>query len=116
MIIRSQNDVSAEQVTMYGSTGTYIQVLLGENEGTPNFIMRRFVVEKGGQIGMHDHWYEHEIYVLSGKGNLIDEQGNRTPVKAGDAILVPQGALHGYEAPEEDVAFLCMIPHPKHEP
>lgn len=57
-----------EKVTMYGTTGTTIRWLINRDNGARTFAMRRFEVQPGGEIPLHDHEADHEIYILSGKG------------------------------------------------
>ena len=114
MEVRELSSIPAEEVTAYGSTNTTIQWLSTvKDESAPHFAMRRFVIKKGGNIGIHDHWNEHGIFILSGSGYLIKANGDRVPVKATNTVLVPPWEPHGYEAPDEDLEFLCVIPHEK---
>ena len=46
------------------------RVLVGKNDGAPNFCMRRFDVEPGGHAPRHTHDWEHEIFVHSGIGKV----------------------------------------------
>ena len=65
-------DVEELEVTDYGSTDTSIRWLITkEKDGAPRFSIRRFEMKPGGQIGMHSHPQEHEIYILSGKGEVF---------------------------------------------
>ncbi len=85
-------------------------MLLGPEE-TPNFQMRRFVIEPGGAIPAHTNTVEHEQYVLSGAARVgIGEEVFEA--KAGDVLFIPAGVPHWYEtlgdAPYE---FLCLGPN-----
>ena len=100
-------------VTDYGSSNTTIRVLINP-ETAPNFIMRRFEIGPGGNIGVHGHWNEHEIYVTEGEMDLIDKDGKKTHVKKDDFIYVEPDLLHGYENNSESkVVFLCVVPKKK---
>ncbi len=85
--------------------GTFRQVLV---EG-PNFILRVFTVRPGGQTPRHTHPWEHEAYVLSGKGKVEGE--SEFDVGPGDAVYVAPGDLHRFvNTGEEDLRFICVIP------
>ncbi len=79
----------------------------------PNFQMRLFEVEKGGRIYPHSHPWEHEIFILSGRGKI--RIGCETiEVKEGDFLLIPPNVEHEYWNTGEGVLrFLCLIPKNK---
>ncbi len=91
-----------------------MQVLIGPDEGAPNFIMRRFTIMPGGSIPAHLHpSIEHEQYVLSGSMKLGLGDSQRV-VTAGEAVFIPAGVAHWYENEgEQPVVFLCVIPKTK---
>ena len=104
------DSVTPEQVSDYDSKGTTIRRFIKPDEA-PHFIMRRFELEPGGKIGVHSHDAEHEIYVLKGELNLIDESGNKSRVKKDEFIYVPPNEPHGYSNESYDVAaFICVVP------
>ena len=105
--------IEKKDVTDYGSTKTTIQVLINP-ETAPNFIMRRFEIGPGGNIGVHGHWNEHEIYVTEGEMDLIDKDGTKTHVIKDQFIYMPGDEPHGYENNTDmPVVFLCVIPKKK---
>ncbi len=108
---KTSKEIDSDQVTDYGSTNTSIQWLWGPKDDVPNFFMRRFTIEAGGVIGLHNHPQEHEIYFLSGTCRVFNDKGDELIVSAGDTLYVPSDELHGYENNgNETVEFLCMIP------
>ncbi len=87
-----------------------MRVLIGEKEGAPNFVMRHFEVEPGGSTPYHTHPWEHEVFVLSGKG-LVRTEGKEYPIEKGSYIYVPPGEIHNFVAAEDShLEFLCIIP------
>lgn len=105
--------VEKKPVTDYGSTKTTIQVLINP-ETAPNFIMRRFEIGPGGNIGIHDHGNEHEIFVIEGEMDLLDKNGKKTHVTKDQFIFMPGDEPHGYENKSESkVVFLCVVPKKK---
>jgi quercetin dioxygenase-like cupin family protein len=89
---------------------TEVAVLLGPDDGTPHFAMRRFVMGAGGGMPRHTNTVEHEQYVLRGKarvavGSDVHEVG------AGDVLYIPAGMPHSYEVVEAPFEFLCLVPN-----
>lgn len=105
------DEVEELAVTDYGSTGTTIRWLITKDDGAPRFAMRRFEIQPGGQIGMHHHPQEHEIYFLSGQGEVYNEK-ETVNVKANDVLYVPPEEPHGYRnTGSEPLVFICVIPY-----
>ena len=111
MKIKETMNIESGNITMYNSTGTSIQWLWAKKDGAPNFALRRFVIESGGQIGVHDHNEEHEIFILAGNGSITNDSGDKYNIKANDTIFVPPNEPHGYtNTGNSDLVFLCIIP------
>ena len=86
------------------------QVLLGPDDGMPNFALRRFVMGEGGGMPRHTNTVEHEQYVLRGRARIT--VGDETlEVGADDALFIPAGAPHSYEVLEAPFEFLCVVPN-----
>ncbi len=100
----------SENVTSYNSTGTTIQWFVHAAD-VPHFMMRRFTIKPGGQIGVHTHPEDHEIYVLVGDIVLIGVNNAETIARKGDFVYVPPNEPHGYvNRGKKEVQFLCVIP------
>ena len=82
MQVKHTATVPANDVTMEGSAGCRVRWLIGEGDKAPNFAMREFEVAPGGHTPKHFHDYEHEVYVLAGRGIVIDGDKER-PLAAG---------------------------------
>ncbi|MHA1589422.1 MAG: cupin domain-containing protein [Candidatus Njordarchaeales archaeon] len=114
-VIKKADEVPMQEVDFEGAIGAYIQWLLSKDDGAENFAMRRFTIKPGGKIPRHAHWYEHEIYVLKGRGRVgIGEKVYE--VEEGSVLFVPPDVPHWYEnIGDEDWVFLCIIPLRKPE-
>jgi quercetin dioxygenase-like cupin family protein len=111
MLSKNYRDVAEEEVTTAGSTKATIRWLITEKDGAPRYAMRRFEIKPGGNIGLHSHPEEHEIYVLSGKARIFNDKGYETIAGPGDVLFVPPYEKHGYENQgKETFIFLCVIP------
>jgi len=105
------NRVTPEKVDMEGVKDTFIQWLITKDDGAPNFAMRRFVVKPGGYSPLHTHPYEHEVYVLSGKGQVqIGDEVH--DIEQGSFAFVPPDIIHQFRnTGDDDLVFLCIIPN-----
>ncbi len=107
MIIRHYEDVKAVEIM----EGVKKRVVIGEQEGAPNFIMRIFDLEPGASSPLHNHPWEHEIFILKGNAVARDNSGAETAIGEGDAIFVPPGEEHCLINKSEEVfRFMCFIP------
>jgi quercetin dioxygenase-like cupin family protein len=111
MQIKQIQDVPQSSVTMEGAAGCRVRWLIGEGEKAPNFAMREFEVEPGGHTPKHLHDYEHEVYVLAGRGAIVDGDKER-PLAAGDVVFVAPNDVHQFRnTGTEPMRFLCLIPN-----
>jgi len=95
-----------------GSTARRVEkrLLIGPGQGAPGFAMRRFTIAAGGHTPRHSHPWEHEVYVLAGRGEARSPNGS-TPVGPGDFVFVPPGDEHQFANPgDAPFEFLCIVP------
>jgi len=95
-------------------TATRMQLLLGPDDGAPNFALRRFIMGPGGGMPRHTNTVEHEQFVLRGRarvglGDAVHEVGPE------DVLYIPAGVPHFYEVIEAPFEFLCMVPNARDE-
>lgn len=104
-------EIPLQDVTMEGALGCRIRQLIGEPDGAPNFAMRQFEVAPGGHTPRHQHPYEHEVFVLSGNGTVL-QQDKEFPIGPGSVVFVPAGVVHQFRnTGQEPLKFLCLIPN-----
>ena len=106
--VRRAADVEYESVDL--AEGLRKGVLLGDDQGTPNFDMRRFVLEPGARVPRHTNEVEHEQFVV--EGTYVVGIGEEThTVSAGDSLLIPAGVDHWYRNDTDTRgSFLCVVP------
>jgi quercetin dioxygenase-like cupin family protein len=93
-----------------GSQGVRIKWLLDKSVGTPTFMMRHFRVEPGGHTPRHKHEWEHEVFVLEGKG-FVRHEDREYPLNPGDAVFIPPNQVHQFRNTESThLRFLCLVP------
>lgn len=104
--VRDFRDVEAEPAL----EGVTMRVVIGPDEGAPFFNMRVFEVQPSHATPYHSHWWEHEVFVLSGQGVVRTEQGE-TAIGHGRTVFVPGGEMHQFRSTGADaLRFICLIP------
>ena len=79
-------------------------------DGAPNFCMRVFEVEPGSSTPYHSHPWEHEVFVLSGRGVVVGEPGE-TQIAKDSVIFIPPDEHHCLvNNGSEPLRFICIIP------
>ncbi len=107
------NTVKLENVEAEGAFKVKVRWLITKEMGAPNFAMRIFEIEPNGYTPLHKHPWEHEVFILEGKGTLFNGK-TATPLKAQDVVFVPPDEPHQFKNAGNDVLkFMCLIPHPK---
>jgi quercetin dioxygenase-like cupin family protein len=111
LIKKNYLEIRKEDVSLAGSKGVSVRWLIKKEDGAIRYAMRRFDIKSGGLIGLHSHPEEHEIYILSGKGEVFGSDDSKTIVDQGDVLYVPPYEKHGYKnLAKENFVFLCVIP------
>ncbi len=110
MHVASWTEVEGKSVADAGAEGVTIRVLMGDNVNAPNFAMRRFEIAPGGGTPYHSHPWEHEVYVLAGKGK-VRRKGGETELEAGSFVFVPPEEEHNFvNTGAAPFSFLCVVP------
>lgn len=91
--------------------GVSIRYLIVEEFGAPNFEMRYFELQKGAKTSFDKHAYEHEVFVLRGKGKLV-VNGKDYYLRLNDAVLIEPWEEHQlFQDGDEPFGFLCIVPN-----
>lgn len=79
-------------------------------DGAPNFCMRIFELEPGSSSHSHSHSFEHEVFVLAGRG-VVQSEKRETPIAKDSVIFVPPNEHHCFvNNGNEPLRFICLIP------
>ena len=90
--------------------GVIKREVITANDGAPHFCMRVFEIEPGSSSPSHEHPWEHEIYILSGRGVAVGEQGE-TQIAKDSVIFVPPDEHHCLvNNGDETLRLICVIP------
>jgi quercetin dioxygenase-like cupin family protein len=110
MIVRSYEDTKAESVSDAGAEKTTVRWVIAKEDGAKNFFMRVFEIAPGGCTPIHHHPWEHEVFVLQGKGCVVRD-GEEVSISEGHVIFVPPEEEHQFKNTCGDtLKFICVVP------
>lgn len=110
MLIRRADEMAGRPMQMEGVKDVTMRLMVGRDDGAPNFAMRHFTVEPGGHTPRHSHNYEHEVYIVNGTAR-VEEDGEYHEVNAGDTLYVRPNVTHQFvNAGDKPLQFLCLVP------
>jgi quercetin dioxygenase-like cupin family protein len=112
MKILNYKDVEPEE-NLEDASGIKMRWLISKEMGANNFAMRFIEIEPKGFSPLHDHPWEHEIFVLEGEG-LTTNGKDEKKIKEGDFIFIPPNETHQTKnIGINTLKLLCMIPYEK---
>ena len=128
MIVQNYQDVESIKIEKFPYKGTPHDVKGisvrwlskcggGLYGGTPEYGLRHFAAEPGGEIPIHNHFYHQTMYILTGRFECwqfdreTDERLSKVEVGPGDAVYIPSMEPHGMKnlSDTEPATFLCCI-------
>lgn len=109
MLIRNIDEAKETPVQMDGVRGVTMAVMVGRDDGAPNFALRSFRVEPLGFSPKHHHDFEHEVFIVDGDGEVLLD-GEYRRLRRGDVVYVPANEEHQFRAGDQGLRFLCLVP------
>ena len=95
------------------ASGIKMRWLISKEMGANNFAMRYLEIEPEAFSPLHDHPWEHEIFVLEGEG-LTSGGKDEMKIKKGDSVFIPPNEIHQTKnIGTKTLKLLCMIPYEK---
>jgi quercetin dioxygenase-like cupin family protein len=114
MKVGKAKELEARPVSEPGAASVSIRVLMGKAEGAPNFVMRQFDIAPGGTTPYHTHDWEHEVFVVSGRGKVRGKGGD-SAIEAGSFVYVAPNEEHAFTCSgDSGMSFLCVVPAGKY--
>lgn len=90
--------------------GVAARVVIGKNDGAPNFCMRVFEIYPGGHTPKHAHAWEHEMFIHAGEGEIYGK-GAWQPLQAGNVVFLPPQEEHQMRNTGKDLLIVvCLVP------
>jgi quercetin dioxygenase-like cupin family protein len=114
MKVINYRDVEAQQYDQAASEeiakGVRVRPLITEEDGSPNFVMDYFELAPGGFTPLHSHPWEHQVFVMGGRGTVRAGEAER-PIGPGSVVLVTSNEEHQFRNPGSDpLEMVCVIP------
>ena len=104
-------EVKLEDPDEQGLKDVKLRWLITDKDGAKNFAMRLFEIKAGGYTPLHQHDWEHEVFILGGNG-IARSKTHEKPFKMGDVFFVPPMEWHQFvNNSNETLKFLCLIPY-----
>jgi quercetin dioxygenase-like cupin family protein len=111
MIVKHYTDIPAKPVAMKGALDVTVREVITPRTGASHFSMRIFEVAPGGHTALHDHTYEHEIFILEGQGE-VTEGARIYELQPGSTVFISPGTPHQFRNPNDTMLrFVCLIPN-----
>lgn len=90
--------------------GVLKREVINASDGAPNSCMRVFDLEPGSSTPSHSHPWEHEVYVLSGRGVVEGREGEKE-ISADSVVFIAPDEHHCFiNNSNETLRFICVIP------
>jgi quercetin dioxygenase-like cupin family protein len=110
MKVFNHKNVELREVKDEGAQGVSIRWLISKDDGAQRFFMRAFDVQPGGHTPYHQHAWEHEVFILEGKAEVVSEKGKQS-APAGHVVFILPGEQHQFRNETDKLMrFMCLIP------
>ena len=104
-------DVKLEEPAEQGVKDTKLRWLISKKDGAEHFAMRLFEIQPDGYTPLHQHDWEHEVFILEGSG-VTRDKNKEEPFNQGDVFFVLPMEWHQFvNTGKETLKFLCLIPY-----
>ena len=112
MIVKNYREVRAAPIV--NEPGVTVRWLVSELDEGPGFALRLYEMEPGAATAAQSHYWEHEVFVLAGRGVVAGKEGE-IPLGEGDVVYVPPAERHRFvNSGDEVLRFLMMLPITQH--
>ena len=108
IVVRNYRKVRAQPVIK--EPGVTVRWLVSELDEEPGFALRLYEMEPGATTNAQSHYWEHEVFVLCGRG-VVAGEGSEIPLGEGDVVYVPPAERHRFvNNGDEVLRFLMVLP------
>ena len=105
------SNINTVEIKEGNVNGVQKRVLVSAKDGAPNFTMRMFTVAPGGYTFHHAHNFEHEIYIVEGKGEVQTDEASKLFEKDYVLFIDPNKMHQIRNTGDSPLRFLCLIPN-----
>lgn len=92
------------------SPGATRRILIGQDEGAEDFIVRYFTIPAGGHSSLESHRHQHGVVIVNGRGRVL-LGAEWSEIGVGDAVFIAPDETHQLRADESGpLGFICVVP------
>lgn len=104
-------DIELETPKEEGIKDTKVRWVISKKDDAKNFAMRVFEIQPGGNTPLHQHDWEHEVFVLEGEG-VAKDKTKEEKFRQGDIFFIPPMEWHQFvNTSDKILKFICLIPY-----
>ena len=108
MMVKNYREVRAAPIV--NEPGVTVRWLVSELGEDPGFALRLYDMEPGAATAAQSHYWEHEVFVLAGRGVVAGEE-SESPLGEGDLVYMPPAERHRFvNSGDEVLRFLMVLP------
>ena len=111
-----------EKLDVSGTSVRWLSKNGDDGHGYPEYGLRFFTIQPGGQIPIHNHFYHQTMYILDGEFECwsfdpdTDKMSRKMICGSGSSIYVPSMEPHGMRnITDKPAHFLCCICNVYHD-
>ena len=102
-------DVNTEQEV----NGVNLRQVITSQDGAPHFTMTVYEITAGSSSPSHSHPYEHGIFVFSGSGLIVGNEGSIS-INKDNVIYIPPNEPHCLvNTGNEPLRYISLVPEQK---
>jgi quercetin dioxygenase-like cupin family protein len=105
-----------QMLDVKGTSVRWLSKYGDDGHGYPEYGLRFFTIQPGGQIPIHNHFYHQTMYILSGQFECVafdphtDEPIEKRICGPGTSVFIPSMEPHGMRNTGDEAGhFLCCI-------
>jgi len=115
MVVGNIKKLESKPINNPEAKNSKMKVLVNEENGWHDYVMRVVEVEREGYTPKHEHPWPHINYIISGKGELMID-GKANAVEEGSYAYVPSNTLHQFRNVGSEIfKFICIVPKEGHK-
>ena len=110
MIYKRKGMKTEHRTAVHDGSGEVTLTNLLERNVHPNLRLLTYMnVAPGATIGLHHHRLETEYYLLLKGSVMVDDNGSRQTMQAGDLLQTGNGQSHALQNTSDDTAELLVF-------
>jgi quercetin dioxygenase-like cupin family protein len=112
MMVKNYREVRAAPIV--NQPGVTVRWLVSELDESPGYALRLYEMEPEAATAAQSHYWEHEVFVLSGSGVIAGGE-SEIPLGEGDVVYVAPAERHRFvNRGDEVLRFLMVLPIAQH--